>query len=284
MTSDNIELSRRKLLAGVGTAGVAAAGAGLGTTAYLNDTESLEDNVMEAGTLDLQLDYAGQYNESGVVTTDGSTDTDADQTGTFQVTTGQIQGNAGGVVTLTDVKPGDCGFLALCPQLVDNPGHLWVRAAGTGDAENGYAEPEPEPGDDAEGGELDDELLTTLSYLPSGLPEVPVGEDVCAFGDGTPVVAGGDDSSASDVLETLSDGIRLDGDPSDDEEDADPWPGSGADEDGPCLLFTFHVPETVGNVIQGDSFGFEVEFYAEQARHNESPENPWATPTPTPGT
>lgn len=274
MNKDNLELSRRKLLAGVGTAGIAAAGAGLGTTAYLNDQESFDDNVMEAGTLDLVLDYAGQYNESGVVQSDGSSDTSADQSGTFQVTTGEVQGNAAGIIQLNDVKPGDCGFLVMCPRLVDNPGYLWLRTEQTGDAENGYEEPEPEPGDDAEGGELDNEMLASISYYDGGLPDVPLAErDVCEFGAETPTIAGGAESSAADVLSELSDGVRLDADT--DSDGTQVWPGSGSETAGPCILFSFHVPESVGNEIQGDSFGFNVEFYAEQARHNENPDNPW---------
>ena len=39
MNDDTIGLSRRKMLVGLGAVGVASAGAGLGTTAYFNDTE-----------------------------------------------------------------------------------------------------------------------------------------------------------------------------------------------------------------------------------------------------
>ena len=46
---DSIGLSRRTVLAGLGAVGVASAGAGLGTTAYFNDTESFEGNQLTAG-------------------------------------------------------------------------------------------------------------------------------------------------------------------------------------------------------------------------------------------
>jgi len=59
MNDDTIGLSRRKMLVGLGAVGVASAGAGLGTTAYFNDTESFDDNTLTAGELDLfvHVDY-----------------------------------------------------------------------------------------------------------------------------------------------------------------------------------------------------------------------------------
>ncbi|PAU85472.1 hypothetical protein CK500_02030 [Halorubrum salipaludis] len=58
---DTIGLSRRTLLAGLGAVGVASAGAGLGTTAYFNDTESFEGNTLTAGQLDLLVDWQQTY-------------------------------------------------------------------------------------------------------------------------------------------------------------------------------------------------------------------------------
>ncbi|WP_439026461.1 choice-of-anchor W domain-containing protein [Haloarchaeobius sp. DT45] len=54
------KLSRRQVLAGLGTIGVASAGAGLGTTAFFSDTEELE-GWYEAGRVDLLLDYRTTY-------------------------------------------------------------------------------------------------------------------------------------------------------------------------------------------------------------------------------
>ena len=62
MTSDNqFNVSRRKVLAGLGTIGIASAGAGLGTTAFFSDEESVSASL-EAGRLDLKLDYRATYN------------------------------------------------------------------------------------------------------------------------------------------------------------------------------------------------------------------------------
>jgi Ca-activated chloride channel family protein len=63
MTDDNqlYELSRRKVLAGLGTVGAASAAAGLGTSALFSDTESFEDNTLTAGSLDLKVDWEEHY-------------------------------------------------------------------------------------------------------------------------------------------------------------------------------------------------------------------------------
>ena len=61
MTDHNIELSRRKILASVGAIGAAGAGAGVGTSALFNDTESFEGNSITAGELDLKMDWEEHY-------------------------------------------------------------------------------------------------------------------------------------------------------------------------------------------------------------------------------
>ena len=59
--STSFELSRRKVLGALGGVGLASAGAGLGTSAYLNDTESFEGNTISAGELDLKVDWEEHY-------------------------------------------------------------------------------------------------------------------------------------------------------------------------------------------------------------------------------
>jgi predicted ribosomally synthesized peptide with SipW-like signal peptide len=54
-------ITRRRLLAGLGTVGVASAGAGLGTTAYFSDQESFEANQFTAGQFDLMVDWQVTY-------------------------------------------------------------------------------------------------------------------------------------------------------------------------------------------------------------------------------
>jgi len=59
--NNRYRLSRRNVLAGLSAAGLASAGAGLGTSAYLNDTESFDDNTIAAGKLDLKVDWEEHY-------------------------------------------------------------------------------------------------------------------------------------------------------------------------------------------------------------------------------
>jgi predicted ribosomally synthesized peptide with SipW-like signal peptide len=61
MTENTIELTRRKILAGVGAVGAAGAGVGMGTSALFSDEEGFEDNVLTAGTLDLKVDWEEHY-------------------------------------------------------------------------------------------------------------------------------------------------------------------------------------------------------------------------------
>ncbi|WP_238993865.1 SipW-dependent-type signal peptide-containing protein [Halobellus captivus] len=64
--TESYRLSRRNVLAGIGGIGVASAGAGLGTSAYFNDTESFENNTLTAGTLDLKVDWQEHYSHPQV--------------------------------------------------------------------------------------------------------------------------------------------------------------------------------------------------------------------------
>ncbi|QHS18403.1 hypothetical protein GWK26_14030 [haloarchaeon 3A1-DGR] len=59
--NDRPGLSRRTVLAGLGAIGVGSAGAGFGTTAYLNDEETFAGNAITAGTLDLKIDWSEHY-------------------------------------------------------------------------------------------------------------------------------------------------------------------------------------------------------------------------------
>jgi predicted ribosomally synthesized peptide with SipW-like signal peptide len=61
MTNNNIPLSRRSVLGGLGAIGVASAGAGLGTTAFFSDTESFENNTITAGGVELRMDWQQSY-------------------------------------------------------------------------------------------------------------------------------------------------------------------------------------------------------------------------------
>jgi predicted ribosomally synthesized peptide with SipW-like signal peptide len=63
MTDDNIELTRRKILGGVGAVGVAGAAAGFGSTAFFSDQETFTNNRLVAGELDLKMDWEEHYSD-----------------------------------------------------------------------------------------------------------------------------------------------------------------------------------------------------------------------------
>ena len=88
--SDNMELSRRKILGGVGAVGAAGAAAGLGTTALFSDEESFENNSITAGTLDLKIGWEEHY-FNGKRNTDFTTDS-----GVSAGDVGYVSGSAAG--------------------------------------------------------------------------------------------------------------------------------------------------------------------------------------------
>lgn len=91
-----------------------------------------------------------------------------------------------------------------------------------------------------------------------------VGETIT---EGEEVITSG---TLAEVMADLEDGVALDGDRS--SEDRDPFMPSMTH----CLGFEWEVPADVGNKIQTDSVGFDLAFGAEQYRHNENPQNPFA--------
>ena len=196
-TNDTIGLSRRKVLAGLGAVGVASAGAGLGTTAYFNDTESFTNNTLTAGELDLKLDYKSTY-LGGPGRLDDVVDMgypDAEDLGDGRYlldqtprpgegqswedyVTGEIDfcspdmdeflvnGDGIPVFTLDDVKPGDSGEVTISVHICDNPAFLQLFGSITENAENGQNDPElAAEGEDGDGiGELADAIEVCVWY------------------------------------------------------------------------------------------------------------------------
>jgi predicted ribosomally synthesized peptide with SipW-like signal peptide len=263
MTDDRFDLSRRKVLGSLGAIGIASAGAGLGTSAYFNDDESLTDNVLNAGKLDLLVDYHTSYDQ-------GSFDSGSDS--------GTVDGNPSTYsYEISDVKPGDSGSLQFCPKVVDNDAWVWIGSEdGVVDFENGLTDPESEV--DGSGGapgrgngELSDEVLVTVSYCDEQ------GDVIREFDNP-------DGYTLADLSKELESGFLLDGDDVSDGT-TDPYPGS-ADEDaqsGPCLCIDWELPTHVGNKVQTDSAALDISFVAAQRRHNDAPNNPFADDTVFPG-
>ena len=99
MSNDSkYSLSRRKALLGLGTVGVAGAGAGVGTSALFSDTESFEDNTLTAGELNLIVDYGTSVDSTNASAAMVAKPTTAQSTATSRRSTSSetlSQGTAG---------------------------------------------------------------------------------------------------------------------------------------------------------------------------------------------
>ena len=271
MTDDNsFRLSRRKVLGGVGAIGLAGAGAGLGTTAYFNDTESFAGNTLDAGSLDLfvHVDYSEDQGSYAQYSTPPGTFVD-----------GNVVGGGDGEplrIEVEDLKPGDSGEGILCFSIVDNPAYLWLCGGLTENDQNGTTEPEEDTLEETFGsvpahGQLADAMQLTVSYCTDA-----------QYGDGETgdeIVSG----SLAEVMAMLATGVPLSGDGDADAPVADrpvfegveePFLDEAVNAAETCLCFEWEVPTDVGNEIQTDSVLFDFEFYAEQARHNDGTLNP----------
>jgi predicted ribosomally synthesized peptide with SipW-like signal peptide len=186
-----VNLSRRRVLGGLGAIGVASAGAALGTSAYFSDEESFTDNIVTAGELDLLVGYYSYWDQG-------------------MAGSGSVGGTANGNAVsaeLTDVKPGDSGLIAFCPEIETNPAYLWLCGELVSNAENGMTEPEGEVDDTPNAGELAQNIHVEVSYCD-------VADDV---GDGFDP---GDvdhlqdvwEGSLADLLAAIRAGVPLDGD------------------------------------------------------------------------
>lgn len=259
-----LELTRRRLIGGLGTIGLASAGAGLGTSAYLNDTELFENNSLTAGTLNLQLLYQWAAVDSFHLAQNGGDlpDPSGSDWGTVDGNTVKLEAD--------DVKPGDWAVICFKIRVDGNP--AYVRATGeiTADGEGEVTEPEyyhstednssaNQPGmtppfnaSATEHGELADAIQVSVG----------TGYDENAGGLQNAIQVG----SLDTFINTLdgwvlrgSDGMNATGNAT--------VVGPGAQNDLPfCLLF--EIPKSVGNEIQGDIVEFDLGFDAVQARHN----------------
>ena len=270
--NNQYRLSRRHVLAGLSGAGLASAGAGLGTSAYLSDTESFDGNTVTAGTLDLLVGYYSYWDQG--MAGSGSVNGTKDGSGTVSA-------------ELTDVKPGDSGLLTFCPRIETNPAYLWLCGEITANSENGYTEPEPEtsangdvndPGNPDGAGELAESVTVTVNYcdVADDIGDSFDPDDVSVLGE---VWSG----SLADLMSAVRNGVPLDGDGEAASDGGFDVPGAqscfagtDAEADIPCLCLDWEVPTSVGNEIQGDSLEFDLEFHAMQCRHNDGTNNPCA--------
>ena len=292
--SNLYNLSRRKVLAGMGAVGLASAGAGLGTSALFSDTEEFTGNSVTAGTLDMSV----------TATVVAASSYWADQA-SFLGASATADGDAVVGVAADDVKPGDWAIVCFDIENETNPGYVQVSVP-EGVANDGGANPEPEQ--DAEGGtgnnaDLGDAMLASLwqSYSGptdgsqggmktnlSGLdgwtndeggvyvpdPYAPVAQDDFLASDyGQTVQSDMDYPTINEFGTFLSTGQTLKDNAGNllqvgyDDENGDPVVGAGVVTF--CLLL--EIPAAVGNEIQGDSISFDLVFDTEQVRNNPNP-------------
>jgi predicted ribosomally synthesized peptide with SipW-like signal peptide len=114
--SEKLKLSRRKMLAGLGTIGIASGAAGYGTYAAFNDEES-QTTTFTAGELDLRVAYTASYNGEKVAN-------DSDDTDEIELDPTQEDGQLS--LKITDLKPGDVGSLNFEIETTENSNDAWV--------------------------------------------------------------------------------------------------------------------------------------------------------------
>lgn len=265
-------LSRRSLLAGLGTVGLASAGAGLGTTALLSDTESFTNNTTTAGSLNLavSVDIRGRSAELPdpvVESSDGPNDT--------------ADGNVV-TITLADVKPGDWLCLEWDAEVYGNPGYVQVTSVDADYANDEGANPEAET-DTTAPGDLGDALLTTVwqDFVAMGggfgdradlvdLDETTNNSTTALSAYEQPnedgeTTAGAHYTTANEAHDVYETGVTL----------RDPGTGEplvvGHGGDSATFYELFELPSAVGNEIQGDELTFTLRFDAQQVRHNDDP-------------
>lgn len=295
--SDNnsrFDLTRRKALAGLGGIGAGAAIGGTGTMAFLNDSETTSAGIT-AGELDIQLDWRTVYNGEERSHQETPVDTNSENQP---------------ILTLDDVKPGDDGCIVISIHNDTNPAWIWHQMRLSNRDDNGLTDPEAAAGDTTSGdgeGELQEFLEIRAFYDDNFDCEWNV-EEECALTAWRKLTdylsmetfAGG--GILLDGLRGTSVYNRQDAEegvpgkdlnlspffptPAGADAEFDRWYGTtfsssysqallDAQTGTQYVTYQWRLPESVGNEIQGDSVDITIEFYAQQARHNGFPENPF---------
>lgn len=237
-----LDITRRDVLAGVGTTGLAAvAGLGVGTRNTLAYTTTAQMDTGDGFVLD--ADWRETYNG------DVLEDTRASQSET-----------GGAVISLGDVMPGDTGTfsfrLSVEPTTegddVSVEPQLTLNLTET--SENGINEPERKAGDDSENtGELQDYLDVKLWY-DEGLANYDIfGGDNATQDVDEPLIT--DDDGAEGTLAEVASAI-----------DGVPLDRKGCLGTDETLTVTFgweFAEDGTENVAQGDGVSFDFELYGE---------------------
>ena len=257
----------RKILTSIMVIGIAATLLGAGTLSYFSDWEISTDNIMQAGEIDLKIDCNSTWWRG--FTAPG----DTGPTLMGEINFPERDLTIEKLFNWTDIKPGDWGELTLSYHLYSNPGWLWLHVNNTMDYENGFTEPEGRIDITPNMGELSQYIYTFL-WLDEGMIPGFQGKDVDPDeGDNEfdewgpnehePILYGTpyqEDLTMHDFL------IPYDC----------CWQGPMYIENCTTYYIGWYwwVPTWVGNIIQGDSFEFDLEFFVEQVANNPDPVPP----------
>ncbi len=247
MTDDNnIGLSRRRVLGGLGAIGIASAGAGIGTTAYFSDQENFLGNTLTAGTLAVSVTQRIKNVDQDGIGPDEQAWSDAGE-GEAVVTTDPI--------VIEDAKPGDSYEVCWEVELEGNPG--FAKATVDDVTDETGAEVGTVSASDLYDVDDDDDMVTIGEAADAVATLTLCDEDTGEpTGDVLEIFSG----SLGDLLSTLAAGLAV---PSD--EDA-----FCHDTECPVeLCVEIDIPTGVGNELQGASSSFDLSVYAEQCRHND---------------
>jgi len=287
MEDNNIGLSRRRVLGGLGAIGVASAGAGLGTTAFFSDSGSFENNTITAGQFELAVTQSTHFvDQDGIGPDEGTFDT--------MLATAQAQDETievlDGFLDITDAKPGDVYQYCWDICVKHNPGYVQITLASEESTGN-----ENDVGHVDASGLLSDYMRAIVTiddqrddgFFPESPSEVTASPQSVVF-----------KGTLGELIENFSTGRLVHA--SDDGEtveychlpcetsvtDAETSP----DPDGVRICVLLYLPESTdpdprldfrfgpiakedvpGNLVQGASFKSDVHFAAEQCRHNDIP-------------
>ena len=283
--NNNIGLSRRKVLVGLGAVGVASAGAGLGTTAYFSDQVEFENNELQAGTLALNVTQTIHTLDQ-----DGRGPDEEKYLGAA----GEGPVSVEEPIVITDAKPGDSYEFCWEVELEGNPGFAMVKVDDVSDLTG--ADVGTVFADDLYDVENDGDMVTlgeaATATATLTLCNEPEEGEATATGDEVPIFPpeGEDvDDSLGALLGALAEGLPV---PSGFVEEDESEPDTGANPDNPdsppvdvvpepepefchdieCpvkLCVSIDIDTDVGNELQGAESGFNLHVYAEQCRHND---------------
>jgi predicted ribosomally synthesized peptide with SipW-like signal peptide len=260
----------RKILSSLMVIGIAATLLGAGTLSYFSDWEISTDNIIQAGTIDLKVDcnstWWRNYNELG----------DVGPTLKGEINFPLRDLTVEKFFNWSDIKPGDWGEVTLSFHLYSNPGWIWFHINNTMDYENGFSEPERWEDPTPNIGDLS-QFIYTFLWLDEGRIPGFQGKDIDPW-EGNNIFDEWEDATGYMINEPVVYGIPY-------VEDATfydmyaydcCWMGPWDIENCTTYYIGWYwwVPTWVGNIIQGDSFEFDIEFFVEQIANNPNPVPP----------